>query len=65
LTEKQWVWLQSFREMGTEFEWLPELALYRLGHIYAKLGVRSRAAAVLEALDRGLIHRQDDGERGS
>jgi DNA-binding CsgD family transcriptional regulator len=36
-----------------------------LGHIYAKLGVHSRLAAVLEALDRGLIHRQDDGDGGS
>ncbi len=29
LTDKQWRWLQSLREMGTEKEWLPELALYR------------------------------------
>jgi hypothetical protein len=28
LNEKQFDWLSSVREMGTEYEWLPELALY-------------------------------------
>lgn len=58
LTEKQWVWLQSFREMGTEYEWLPELALYRAllpGQRAAAFGKGLSAGSVTGSASRAIV----------
>jgi hypothetical protein len=74
LTEKQWVWLQSFREMGTEFEWLPELALYRAlsrGQRAAAFGNGLSASSVTGSASRAILAwlrkrlETDDAGRGN